>query len=457
MLEEVFQQFVQQSPATVMLRAMMENIFSPKHLERIFSEHAQKQYHQEMLFSSLVDLMSSVVCGIHKSVNSAYKKKAKQIGVSVKSVYNKLQRVEPQVSRALLTHTAKELNQLVPQLTTQPIGTMILADDRYQVKILDGTSLKGTQRRLKILREQGATPLPGKALVVYEPRWDLITDVFPCEDSHTQERSLLDEVLTTVQVNQVWVGDRNFCTYNFLVNIANKGAYFVIREHGNCTARQVSDLVWVGSVETGQVWEQEIEFEYQAQTYRYRRIIIQLYQATRQGEKQVIIWSNLPPEVSAITIAELYQNRWTIETKFQVITENLEGEISTLAYPKAALFSFCLALCCDNILATVKVAIASAHQLEEGTNNLSDYYLVDEMVGTYRGMMVAIPPSQWKKFASWSLEQMVEFLLDCGRNIELKLFWKNPSKVRKKKPKPRRNRKQPHVSTARLLASRLIE
>ena len=123
----------------------------------------KKQYHQEMLFSSLVGWMSSVVCGIHKSVNSAYKKKAEKMGVSVKSVYNKLQRVEPQVSRALLTQTARELNPLVQELTTQPIRTMILADEKYELKILDGTSLKGTQRRLKILRQQGATPLPGKS------------------------------------------------------------------------------------------------------------------------------------------------------------------------------------------------------------------------------------------------------------------------------------------------------
>ena len=155
----------------------------------------------------------------------------------------------------------------------------------------------------------------------------------------------------------------------------------------------------------------------------------------------MVIWSDLPAQgnqaASAITIAKVYRNRWIIETKFQVITENFEAEISTLAYPKAALFSFCLALCSYNILATVKMAIASVHELEEGTNNLSDYYLVDEMMGTYRGMMVVLPLSQWKKFANFTLEQIAGFLQDCAMNIELKLFLKNPSKVRKKKPKPR--------------------
>ena len=76
---------------------MMEKIFNREHLEQIFSEHAQKQYQQEMLFSSLVGLMSLVVCGIHKSVNSAYKKKAEEMGVSVKSVYNHWCQLKPKL------------------------------------------------------------------------------------------------------------------------------------------------------------------------------------------------------------------------------------------------------------------------------------------------------------------------------------------------------------------------
>ncbi len=40
-----------------------------------------------------------------------------------------------------------------------------------------------------------AGPLPGKSLVVYDPGVRLPIDVFPCEDGHAQERSLLKTVL----------------------------------------------------------------------------------------------------------------------------------------------------------------------------------------------------------------------------------------------------------------------
>lgn len=47
--------------------------------------------------------------------------------------------------------------------------------------------------------------------MVLEPQLRLATDVFPCEDAHAQERSLIEEVLETVQAQDLWIADRNFC------------------------------------------------------------------------------------------------------------------------------------------------------------------------------------------------------------------------------------------------------
>jgi hypothetical protein len=59
----------------------------------------------------------------------------------------------------------------------------------------------------------------------------LAIDVFPCEDAHAQERSLLHKVLTTIEEDDVWIADRNFCTLNFLSGIVASKGYFIIREH----------------------------------------------------------------------------------------------------------------------------------------------------------------------------------------------------------------------------------
>jgi hypothetical protein len=64
--------------------------------------------------------------------------------------------------------------------------------------------------------------LPGKALVVFDPRLGLAVDVFPCEDGHAQERSLLSAVAATIQARDVYVMDRNFCVLEFLFNLRFK-------------------------------------------------------------------------------------------------------------------------------------------------------------------------------------------------------------------------------------------
>ncbi len=43
----------------------------------------------------------------------------------------------------------------------------------------------------------------------------LAIDVFPCEDGHTKERALLDQLLATVEPKDLWIEDRNFCTLDF--------------------------------------------------------------------------------------------------------------------------------------------------------------------------------------------------------------------------------------------------
>jgi len=91
-------------------------------------------------------------------------------------------------------------------------------------KILDGNALSASEHRLKPLRECNSAPLPGKSLVVLDPSLMLAIDIFPCENGHAQERSLLPQVLATVESDDVWIADRNFCTLNFLSGIVkNQG------------------------------------------------------------------------------------------------------------------------------------------------------------------------------------------------------------------------------------------
>ena len=72
-LGDVFERFALDSPLTVMAQGIMENALNPAIVDRLFEDVAETQYTRKLLFSSVVDLMSTVVCRIKPAINAAYK------------------------------------------------------------------------------------------------------------------------------------------------------------------------------------------------------------------------------------------------------------------------------------------------------------------------------------------------------------------------------------------------
>ncbi len=242
-------------------------------------------------------------------------------------------------------------------------------------------------------------------------------------------------MLSGVQPNDVWTGDRNFCTAKFLWTIAQQKAFFVIRQHGSLGWTELSELKTLGQTDTGNLFEQCVEICYEGNRLKCRRVVLKLFVPTRDKEWEIAILTNLPPShADAAKIGELYRNRWSLETLFQTVTENFNGEIQTLAYPKAALFSFSMALVTYNFLATLKAALGSVHGIGKIDASLSDFYLVDEIQGTYRGMMIAIPSQQWQIFRTYSLDQMGQLLQQLAKPRESQTFSQSHKKSEEKTP-----------------------
>lgn len=448
MLGAIFERFVGESPVSVMMRGVMERVFAPEQINRIFSDNAKIQYTRELLFSTLVELMSLVVSGIYPSVNAAYRAKAEQLNVSRTAVYDKLNGVETSVSAAIVRETARAMANLIEFVGGK--SPQLLPG--YKIRVLDGNCLEKTDHRLEVLRTIGAGALPGKSLVVLDPELRLALNVFPCEDGHAQERSLFDQVLATVEAGELWIGDRNMCTLGFLFGLHRNQANFVIREHKSMPWEAVNALQAVACVETGDLFEQTVRLTHEGKSLLVRRVVLALKKPTRNGEKEIAIFTMLPVQIPTKTVSELDRGRRSVENLFQTVTENYECEIPTLGYPKAALFSFCLALVAYNILATIRGVLASVHGVGKIDAGLSDYYIVDEIQGTYRGMMIAIAPENWNVFTSLSIEELAGVLQDLAARVRLSSFLKLPRPPKKKKDPPKYDPRHPHISTAKLLA-----
>jgi len=444
---DVINMFREESPVTVMLRGTLENVFAAEELDQLFRNYARRQHEDELLFSSVVDLMGLAVAKVRPSVHAAYQHRKEQMTVTIKSIYDKLSGIEAAVSRGLVRDTAARLAKLNVAMKA-PLPPLLPG---YRTKILDGNHLRHTDRRLKALRTLNAAPLPGHALVVLDPSLMLVIDAFPCEDGHAQERSLLPQVLRTVEAGDLWIEDRNFCTVGFLCGIAQKNAAFLVRLHAKMPFLSAGERKRRGRCSTGVVYEEPvIVTDAEKREHRFRHLVIYLDKPTRDGETEIHLVTNLPKRIVARKLADLYRNRWTIEAAFGEIAAAFHGEINTLAYPPAALFGFCLALTMYNVLSVTKAAIRVAHAV--GNETISMYHLAEEIACTYRGMMIALPPAYWEEeFGSLTVPQMASKLIALAKKVKLAHFRKHPRGPKRPPPKRFNKKHRRHVSTKRVL------
>jgi hypothetical protein len=450
LLDRLFQPFVEKRPVCVMARGILERVLDPQRIDRLFADTAQRQYTRNLLFSSLVELLSQVVFGWQPSVHAAYQKVALDFPVSDQAVYDKLQHVEPAVAAALVRDAAQRLRPVIEVLgATFPSWL-----PKYRVKLLDGNHLAATEHRLEELRHTWAAPLPGKALVVLDQQTMLVTDVCLAEDGQAQERSLLEGIWPLVQAHDLWLADRNFCTQQFLCTVAARSAAFVVRQHGALKGELLGRRVAKGRCATGRVYEQKLRVCHDGQPLVVRRVTVVLDQPTRDGDTEIHVLTNLAAAAAtARQVAELYRRRWTIEGLFLEVSQTLDCEIKTLAYPKAALLALCLGLVAYNAVALLKAALRAAHGAQQ-VEQLSGYYLALEIRQTYDGMMVAIPAEHWTVFGSFSDAQLARVLKELALQVSLPRYRKHPRGPKKKPPRRRKYQNGEHVATAKIIATR---
>jgi hypothetical protein len=439
--------------------------------------------------------MSEVVLGVYPSVGAAARgwqrrlPVATRLPVTTEALYQKLRHVELPVAAALVRESSR---RIVPVL--HALGaTLPPWLEGYHTKILDGNHLEATQHRLTELRTTWAAPLPGKVLVILDQPTLTVTDILLTDNGHAQERSLLPDVLPLVERGDLWIGDRNFCTLGFLFGVAAAGAGFLIRQHGNVVGELLGERRACGRGETGDVYEQWLRLRNaEGKLLIVRRITVVLDRPTKDGDTEIHLLTNVPPKkATAVRLAALYRQRWTIERFFLEVATTLECEIDTLCYPRAALFAFCLGLLASNAVALLKGALRAGHADQKATEavaapvdpaaapaaaeavpskgkaakakvtpatigpeEVSGYYVAEEIRRAYDGMLVSIPAPYWVVFREMSDVALADVLRGIARQVSLWQYRKS-HRGPKKKPPPRTQYKNGgHVATSKLLAGR---
>ena len=467
MFDPVLRRFMDEAPVCVAARACLARMLRPEWLDATFRDVARHQYESKLLFSTLAGLMGRVVLGTRRSVHEAYRHADEgEVAVSITAVNDKLNRLEPDVGAALVRRSADEAWAVLDHLPAACLPPPPLPG--YELRVVDGNHLAGTEHRIAELRDTRRAPLPGQALVVLDPRRRLMLDAIPCEDGHAQERSLVPALLGLVNPGELWLADRNFCTTAMLCGVRRRGACFLVRQHASTlTWEEAGPWRDAGRCATGRVHEQAVRiWDPQAGGggggggggwFAARRVRLTLDEPTRDGDGELCLLTDLPAEAaSAAVVADLYGGRWQVEGAFGELTTALRCEVETLGYPRAALFAFRLALLAYNAVSLVRSAMAAAHGGREAVDaTVSTYQMSREVAATARGMEVAVPAEAWAAFAAMTPRRFARALVALARRMEMRRYRKYPRGPKKKRPPPREHgRRSKHVSTARLLATR---
>jgi hypothetical protein len=153
-------------------------------------------------------------------------------------------------------------------------------------------------------------------------------------------------------------------------------------------------------------------------------------------------------------VTQVPRQSFTRQTAFFDITTTLSCELNTLGYPKAALFTFCLALLAYHAVSLIKAALRRAHGRKQVNDEVSGYYLALEIGRTYDGMMIALPAPRWAFFRDLSAPAFAEALRALAASVDLARYQKHPRGPKKKPPERMPYENGKHVSTAKLLAQR---
>jgi hypothetical protein len=105
-------------------------------------------------------------------------------------------------------------------------------------------------------------------------------------------------------------------------------------------------------------------------------------------------------------------------------------------------------------MSVIKAALSAVHGVDVIEQQLSGYYVANEISAVYPGMKIAIDDDHWLVFERMTLTQLVKILKDLSAKVKLSKFKKHPRGPKRPQPKRKSLKNKPHVSTAKLIAQR---
>jgi hypothetical protein len=98
--------FEREASVSAMARVALEGATTSRWVDEVFAAHRQRQYPRELLFSTVVEVMTLVSLGLSPSLYAAATT-AQHLPVLLAALYDKVNRTEPAILRALVQGSAQ--------------------------------------------------------------------------------------------------------------------------------------------------------------------------------------------------------------------------------------------------------------------------------------------------------------------------------------------------------------
>ncbi len=445
----VLERFVKENPLAVMTRCIVRALMSEE-VNEVFDKCRSRQYDDTIKFSTVATSMAEIALGTIKNRHQAYRAYKEELEASAVAYYGKLNRTEPSISEGMVSFSADRAGEMLNNLEFQPWEVL----PGYRCFALDGNHLQKTEKRLKETRGLCAMPLPGTVVARYDYQTGLFDRAYLLEDAHAQESEVLDRVVEDLSRHDLVIADRHFCIVRFLLKLAARCGFFVIRQHGRLKGKLLGNRRRIGRVETGVVYEQSLEISDGEETFIVRRVTVILDEPTRDGDTEIHILSNVPTsDATACQLAELYRRRWEIENAFFVLTTTLTCEEKANCFPRCALFLICMAMLAYNCRQVLLAALYAEHP-QEDVDRMSQYQVALDIVQPMPGMETAINEKEWDELTPQTPSGIAKFLRRVSRHVDVRAYRKSVRGPKRPQPKRKRCKAGTHVSTHRLLQGR---
>ena len=329
------------------------------------------------------------------------------------------------MSAEWVRQTAGHLNPIVHKMGRIPPYSL----SGYSVRSVAAIDLSGANKNFKESRCTKCKTLPCKSSVVLDPNLMLAVDVLfhgnNKEDAH--EDHIFAPLLDKAQPHDIWTAPPIFNFLDFVTGIEQRQAFFVIRQNK-------SKLPWMpagrrmmrGQVDLGEVFEQKVQLvNGHGNRLLARRITVELENRSPDGQLDLHILTNLPKRFQSQKLADFYYRQWMMEIAFQELAVKLQSEVEAAGYPGAFFFVYSLALIAYNILSVIKAALCAVQEEKNSLDDVSWYYLANEISSAWRGMMIALPSRNWSyTFADFSTRQLTNTLFALAKNVCLPATYK---------------------------------